>query len=421
MNPLDDHELLLWAMRAGLTGDEVRQAVHRGLDAGRIPRQRADETQAQRQERLNTVRDYLQDQYLAGYQDYLENIRGMNARRAAAARETGTPFQAEEPMAPWQWRNLPSHARARWTGALHGDLATKNEYGRLAMGPEWVKRQGASHLFGIEAVTRSSFLGIEDGMTPSTWEPSKVMKRIQMLGAHEQVGFTDTPTFREYIKPGPDSPTPDEFSRMRAAFVIGGEPGPSCQGYIDPSVGNVTSRRVKDVWAKPGETLTGLPEIGTQYQPGEEIQLASQLNPFTDRSWGYEVLDYQPITRKVMQGNELVKQTGYRFVLGREADLSTARVRAKAYGTKLELVRQDLSDITDPVTGHSLGIQLAGGIKDVQGTVYSHFMAREPHYYTEAEISLQLVSLQGDCQIPDFAKSPTWGQKAGICQSLVSK
>ena len=81
MNPYDDHELLLWAMRAGLTRDEVRQAVRRGLNANRIPRQSADETQAQRQERLNAVRDYLQDQYLAGYQDYLENIRGMNAQR----------------------------------------------------------------------------------------------------------------------------------------------------------------------------------------------------------------------------------------------------------------------------------------------------------------------------------------------------
>jgi len=197
MNPLNDHELLLWAMRAGLTHDEVRQAVRKGLDANRIPRQSADETQAQRQERLNTVRDYLQDQYLAGYSDYLENIRGMNAQRAA--REAGTPFQPEEPMAPWQWRNLPSHARSRWTGALHGDLATKNEYGRLDMGPEWVKRQGASHLFGIEAVTRSSFLGIEGDQTLSTWEPSKVMKRIQLLGAHEQVGFTDALTFRGYI------------------------------------------------------------------------------------------------------------------------------------------------------------------------------------------------------------------------------
>jgi len=49
MNPLDDHELLLWATRAGLTRDEVRQAVRRGLDAGPIPWQGADETKAQRQ------------------------------------------------------------------------------------------------------------------------------------------------------------------------------------------------------------------------------------------------------------------------------------------------------------------------------------------------------------------------------------
>ena len=60
MNPLDDRELLLWAMRAGLTRDEVRQAVRRGLDAGHRPRQSADETQAQRRDRLNTIRDYLQ-------------------------------------------------------------------------------------------------------------------------------------------------------------------------------------------------------------------------------------------------------------------------------------------------------------------------------------------------------------------------
>jgi hypothetical protein len=239
MNPLDDHELLLWAMRAGLTRDEVRQAVRRGLEAGRIPRQSADETKAQRQDRLQAVQDYLQDQYLAGYSDYLENIRGMNAQRAA--REAGIPFQAEEPMAPWQWRNLPSHARARWTGALHEDLASRNEYGRLAMGPEWIKRQGASHLFGIEAVTCSSFLGLENEMTLSTWEPSKVMKRIQMLGAHDQVGFTDAPTFRGYIKPGPDSPMPDEFSRMRAAFVIGGEPGPS--GQVTSTPRSATSPR----------------------------------------------------------------------------------------------------------------------------------------------------------------------------------
>ena len=92
MTPLDDHDLLLWSMRAGLTRDEVRQAVRSGLDAGRIPRQRADEPQAGRQERLQAVRDYLQDQYLAGYSDYLENMRGMNAQRAA--REAGAPFQS---------------------------------------------------------------------------------------------------------------------------------------------------------------------------------------------------------------------------------------------------------------------------------------------------------------------------------------
>jgi hypothetical protein len=88
-------------MRAGLTRDEVRQAVRRGLEAGRIPRQGADETQAQRRERVNAVRDYLQDQYLAGYSDnYLGNMRGMNAQRAAASREAGIPFQKKSRWPP---------------------------------------------------------------------------------------------------------------------------------------------------------------------------------------------------------------------------------------------------------------------------------------------------------------------------------
>ena len=56
MNPLNDHELVLWAMRAsGLTRDEVRQAVRRSLHAGHIPRQGADETKAQRQERIELI------------------------------------------------------------------------------------------------------------------------------------------------------------------------------------------------------------------------------------------------------------------------------------------------------------------------------------------------------------------------------
>jgi hypothetical protein len=53
------------------------------------------------------------------------------------------------------------------------------------MGSEWVKRQCSSHLFEIEAITRSSFLGIEGDQTLTTWDAGKVMKRIQLLGAHE--------------------------------------------------------------------------------------------------------------------------------------------------------------------------------------------------------------------------------------------
>ena len=61
MNPLDDHELLLWTMRAGLTRDEVRQALRSGLDVGDLPRQTAHDTETQRQDRVRVVYDYLKD------------------------------------------------------------------------------------------------------------------------------------------------------------------------------------------------------------------------------------------------------------------------------------------------------------------------------------------------------------------------
>lgn len=350
MNPLDDRGITKWAMRAGLTRDEIRRAVREGLDAGDLSWPTVGKTDQQRLERFSTVRDYL-----------------------------GRLTPGEDPMAPWQWRQLPSHARFRWIDSQHVQQFDRDDYGRLQAGPEWVHRKGQEHLFNIRAITDASFLARDPqtGDVLSTWDRSKVMKRIQMLGAHEQVTFTGADTIRGYVRPGPGSPMADEFSRMRSAFIIGGEPGPPGQGYIDPSVGNVTSRRVKDVWARPGERLTGMAQVGQQWLPGEEIKLADQLTGFRDRSWGYEVLDRAAITRQVQQGGETVTQAGHRYVMGQEADLSTARVRMKAYAGKLAAVRQDLSGITDP-QGRSLGVQFAGAFKDVQGLAYSHFMARDP-------------------------------------------
>jgi hypothetical protein len=88
-------------MRAGLTRDEVRQAVRQGLDAGRIPWQSVHENPQQRLKRLQVVQDYLQEQYLACYQDYLAQIG-----------------PDEEAVAPWQWRQLPAHARARYVQSM---------------------------------------------------------------------------------------------------------------------------------------------------------------------------------------------------------------------------------------------------------------------------------------------------------------
>jgi hypothetical protein len=60
MNPLDDHELLLWAMRAGLTRHEVRQTVWRGLDAGDLSWPGASETADQRLDRIYVDMEAIQ-------------------------------------------------------------------------------------------------------------------------------------------------------------------------------------------------------------------------------------------------------------------------------------------------------------------------------------------------------------------------
>ena len=60
MNPLHDHELLLRSTRAGLTRDEVRQTVRRGLDAGDLSWPGASETAAQRLDRIYVDMEAIQ-------------------------------------------------------------------------------------------------------------------------------------------------------------------------------------------------------------------------------------------------------------------------------------------------------------------------------------------------------------------------
>jgi hypothetical protein len=170
---MNDHDLTLWAMKAGLTREEARRAVREGPGSGRIPWQTANETDAQVRDRMNAVQDYLKDQYLAGYDEYLKQISAMNAQR----RQIDPAFNPEQPMAPWQWRQLPSHARARWLDSKHVDLAARNEYGRLVEDPDWVRRQGAQHLYHASAITEASFLARTGDTLYTTSGPGKDLKR----------------------------------------------------------------------------------------------------------------------------------------------------------------------------------------------------------------------------------------------------
>ena len=102
------------------------------------PARTAHETEAQRQECMRAVYKYLQDRYLAGYDDYVRAVQVRNAQGID-----------EQPMAPWQGATCPptlAHVGpALFTRAWGPETNTV----AWLWGPEWGKRQGASHPFGI--------------------------------------------------------------------------------------------------------------------------------------------------------------------------------------------------------------------------------------------------------------------------------
>ena len=155
MNPYDDHELFLWAMRAGLTRAKVRQTVRRGLDAGHLSWPGANETAADRQHRLQAARDSLYDQLLSGYDVYQSKVAGW---QGASRRQRG----ADGPLAVAQ-PALPRPLAVRRAHATHVKGAVpQDEYGAIT-DPTWVLRPQSKHAFQTDAIARSSFLGIEAG------------------------------------------------------------------------------------------------------------------------------------------------------------------------------------------------------------------------------------------------------------------
>ena len=113
-------------------------------------------------------------------------------------RRADGPLAVAQPALP---RPRPLAVRRAHATHVRGAVP-KDEHGNI-IDPSWVLRSQSKHAFNIGAITRSSFLSIEGGQTLSTWDPSKVMKRIQMLGAYEQVGFTGAPTPRASSNPAP--------------------------------------------------------------------------------------------------------------------------------------------------------------------------------------------------------------------------
>jgi hypothetical protein len=106
----------------------------------------ARDAQGDRLTQLKDIQDYLMERHLAGYQEYLSAPKGIG----------------EEPVAEWQWRQLPSHARARWMGSRPVSDFDVDDYDRPIIIPgDYVRRKGGQHAFGVEAITEASFMGRE--------------------------------------------------------------------------------------------------------------------------------------------------------------------------------------------------------------------------------------------------------------------
>ena len=222
----------------------------------------------------------LEERYAQGYSAHVarqaEHTRKL---RAAAQRENQNISQTElnrigvAPTSPAQWAAYPGHLRER---RLSNEPVQYDQYGGAMVPEGHIHRSNAAFSFAARAL-RSSWLGQTAGRFMSTFAQDKIMKRIQMLGAHERVQLSNRPSVASPLRYGTTSRGHEMLTPLRGAVVIGGDPGPPGQGYMDPRVGSVVQSRAMDV---RGEGIGTPAAVGDVFPAGKPVRLASNVAGF---------------------------------------------------------------------------------------------------------------------------------------------
>lgn len=337
-------QVLASGMKFGLTRREVYEEIQAAKAAGLVSGPMSGEDW-----------DALLYERLApGYQQAKEAMAGPGGFVSEAA-----------------WATLPAQRQFRMMHARPVSSFEKDRYKQPIIPQGWIRRGSESHAFPMEAITHASALGVDpQGRTISTFDPSKIEKRIQTLGAHETVQMTGLRSAPAFMREGRLSPGPEDLRQvMRGALIIGGNIGGVSYGsdvggpgtvYIDPSVGRATQRVYKELEPTAGR-YTGVAIRGASFEPGSEIALATGVSPERTGKWRYSVEDVAGL-----EGG------GIAFTMTQSASPEQSRIALKSGGTKLQAYIRSLGDVTG-AGGEGLGLQFMGGMKDVQGAVYEWY------------------------------------------------
>jgi len=263
------------------------------------------------------------------------------------------------------WQYYPEQLRLRRMFAIPVSQLETGPSGQPVIPEGFIRPRGEAHVIPVSVLTEGSHLArTEAGETPTTWRPEQWGKREKLLETHEQVRMTGLEKVTEPFRgAGPLSRRPDVSQRMMAAYVIGGDVGPSGQAYLDPFAGRAAQRISEFI--KEEEARRWVARKGARWGPGKTFQLASGAEAIRTGKWTYELKDIAPT------------EGGYQAVLERTASIAEARMRAAELASKHMVSERDLSGITTP-EGKPLGIHFYGGIKDIQGVIREHFRQMTP-------------------------------------------
>lgn len=283
-------------------------------------------------------------------------------------------------LSPHLWAQMPEHRRARFMHSRPIPLPDPTKYGRRELPAGYVWRKGQQRIFHLGRALESSFLGRrEGGEYETTWDPDKALKRIQMLGAHQQVFLSGLPTFRSGLKAGPGAAQGDIFQTIRGALILGGEVGGiSGQMWLAPGLGDITQRTVREI------ALRDLPETvkeeemagpGDKYKINEPIQLFPGHTGFESPWFETNVLErVKTNIRRWDRGTRRYTEVpGYRWVLEQRRPVEMGGLGAKAMSTKAQAEVVPWVPMFRGAGGEELNLQMLASLKDPGGMIYEMF------------------------------------------------